>query len=86
MEGHNIVYPPWDQGQYADWEYVKFANYIGYSDSIINKLLLILSLLVFTSCVAVGPKCTYTQDGTKISSVVWFYKDKPIDLDKINCN
>ena len=28
-----------------------------------KKLLLILSLLAFTSCVAVGPRCTYTQEG-----------------------
>ena len=55
--------------------------------SIIKKIFLILSLLAFTSCVAVGPKCTYTQEGTKISSWVWFYgNDKPIDLDKNNCN
>jgi len=54
--------------------------------SIIKKIFLILALLAFTSCVAVGPRCTYTQDGTKISSVVWLYKDKPIDLDKMNCN
>ena len=52
----------------------------------IKKLILILSLLAFTSCVAVGPRCTYTQEGTKISSWIWFYKDKPVDLDKINCS
>jgi hypothetical protein len=51
-----------------------------------KKLLLLLSLLAFTSCVAVGPKCTYTQEGTKIESWLWFYKDKPADLDKMNCN
>ena len=52
-----------------------------------KKLLLILSLLAFTSCVAVGPKCTYTQEGTKISSYVWVFNgDKPVDLDKNNCN
>ena len=52
-----------------------------------KKLLLILSLLAFTSCVAVGPKCTYTQEGTKISSWIWIYgSDKPADLDKMNCN
>ena len=50
------------------------------------KTLLILSLLAFTSCVAVGPKCTYTQEGTKISSWIWIYGDKPVDLDKMNCN
>tara|TARA_R100001377_G_scaffold27481_1_gene14743 strand:- start:63 stop:227 length:165 start_codon:yes stop_codon:yes gene_type:complete len=52
----------------------------------INKLLLILSLLAFTSCVAVGPKCTYTQEGTKIESWIWFTKEVPVDLDKMNCN
>jgi hypothetical protein len=51
-----------------------------------KKLFLLLSVLAFTSCVAVGPKCTYTQEGTRISSWLWFYKDKPIDLDKMNCN
>ena len=51
-----------------------------------KKLLLITLLLTFTSCVSIGKKCTYTQDGTKLSSYVWFYKDKPIDLDKNNCN
>jgi hypothetical protein len=51
-----------------------------------KKLFLLLSLLAFTSCVAVGPKCTYTQEGTRISSWLWFYKDKPVDLDKMNCN
>jgi hypothetical protein len=48
-------------------------------------ILLILSLFVLTSC-AIGPKCTYTQEGTRISSWLWFYKDKPADLDKMNCN
>ena len=51
-----------------------------------KKLLLILSLLVFTSCVAVGPKCTYTQEGTKIKSWLWFTKEIPVDLSKNNCN
>ena len=51
-----------------------------------KKLLLILSLLAFTSCVAVGPRCTYTQEGTKISSYVWFTKEVPVDLSKENCN
>jgi hypothetical protein len=52
-----------------------------------KKLLLLLSLLAFTSCMAVGPKCTYTQDGTKISSYVWVFQGgKPIDVDKMNCN
>jgi len=52
-----------------------------------KKLLLILSLLAFTSCVAVGPKCTYTQEGTKIESWLWLFKgEKPVDIDKMNCN
>ena len=51
-----------------------------------KKLLLILSLLVFTSCVAVGPRCTYTQEGTKLYSWIWFTKEIPVDLSKDNCN
>jgi len=52
-----------------------------------NKLFLVLALLLFAlSACSVGKKCTYTQDGTKLSSYVWFYNgDKPIDLDKNNC-
>ena len=52
----------------------------------INKLVLILALFFVVSACSVGKKCTYTQDGTKLSSWVWFYKDKPIDLDKNICN
>ena len=58
----------------------------------INKLLLILSILILCQACALGTlgslgkKCAYTQDGTKVSSWFWFYKDKPIDLDKNNCN
>ena len=57
-----------------------------------NKILLILSILILCQACALGTlgsfgkKCTYTQDGTKVSSWFWFYKDKPIDLDKNNCN
>jgi ABC-type glycerol-3-phosphate transport system substrate-binding protein len=51
-----------------------------------NKLFLVLALLFALSACSVGKKCTYTQEGTKISSWVWFYGDKPIDLDKNNCN
>ena len=51
-----------------------------------NKLYLVLALLFALSACSVGKKCTYTQDGTKISSWIWFYgSDKPIDLDKNNC-
>ena len=52
-----------------------------------NKLYLVLALLFALSACSVGKKCTYTQDGTKISSYVWFFQgDKPIDLDKNNCS
>jgi len=54
--------------------------------SIIKKIFLVLALLAFTSCVAVGPRCTYTQEGTKLSSWVWFTKEIPVDLSKENCN
>ena len=54
---------------------------------LMNKIYLILALLFALSACSVGQKCTYTQDGTKLSSWVWFYgSDKPIDLDKNNCN
>ena len=50
-----------------------------------NKLCLGLALLFALSACSVGKKCTYTQDGTKLTSYVWFYNgDKPIDLDKNN--
>jgi len=52
-----------------------------------NKLYLVLAILFALSACSVGKKCTYTQDGTKLSSYVWFFNgDKPIDLDKNNCN
>ena len=57
-----------------------------YQGAIMNKLFLILLLLAFTSCVAVGPRCTYTQEGTKLSSWIWFTKEIPVDLSKENCN
>ena len=54
--------------------------------SIIKKLFLIVAVVALSSC-SVGKKCTYTQDGTKISSYVWFFSEgKPIDLDKNNCS
>ncbi len=54
---------------------------------LMNKMYLVLALLFALSACSVGKKCTYTQDGTKLSSYVWFYNgDKPIDLDKSNCN
>ena len=54
-----------------------------------NKLFLVLVLLfALSACsVSLGKRCTYTQDGTKISSWVWVYSaGKPIDLDKSNCS
>ena len=54
---------------------------------LMNKIYLVLILLFTLSACSVGKKCTYTQDGTKLSSYVWFYNSgKPIDLDKNNCN
>jgi hypothetical protein len=51
-----------------------------------KNLFLIVALLALTSC-AIGPKCTYTQEGTKIESWFWFLKNgKPSDLDKMNCS
>jgi hypothetical protein len=51
-----------------------------------KKLYLILALLFALSACTVGQKCTYTQEGTKISSYVWFTKEVPTDLSKNNCN
>ena len=51
-----------------------------------NKLFLVLAILFTLSACSVGQKCTYTQDGTKISSYVWFTKEVPIDLSKDNCS
>ena len=51
-----------------------------------KKLCLVFALLFVVSACSIGKKCTYTQDGTKLSSYVWFIQgDKPIDLDKNNC-
>jgi len=51
-----------------------------------KKICLVLALLFAVSACSVGKKCTYTQDGTKLFSWIWFYDKKPIDLDKNNCN
>jgi len=51
-----------------------------------KNLHLVLALLFTLSACSVGQKCTYTQEGTKISSWIWIYSDKPVDLDKMNCN
>ena len=53
--------------------------------SIIKKIFLILALVALSSC-SIGQKCTYTQDGTKLSSWIWFTKEVTIDLSKDNCN
>ena len=51
-----------------------------------NKVILILILLFGLNACAIGPKCTYTQEGTKLSSWFWFTKEVPVDLRKENCN
>ena len=39
-----------------------------------NKLFLVVALLFALSACSVGKKCTYTQEGTKISSWIVVYK------------
>jgi len=52
-----------------------------------NKVFIFLIMIFVLTACSVGQKCTYTQEGTKISSWVWYLPDgKPIDLDKNNCN
>ncbi len=50
-----------------------------------KKILFIIVLFTLSAC-TVGQKCTYTQEGTKISSWVWFTQEVPVDLSKNNCN
>ena len=50
----------------------------------INKIFLILALFALSAC-SVGKKCVVTDEGNVVSSYVWFYKDKPAELDKMNC-
>ena len=50
-----------------------------------KKLYQVLALFALSAC-SIGQKCTYTQEGTKISSYVWFTKEVPVDLSKDNCN
>ena len=52
---------------------------------LMNKLFLVLALLFALSACSVGKKCVVTDEGNVISSYVWFYNDKPAELDKINC-
>ena len=54
--------------------------------SIIKKIFLVLALVALSAC-TVGQKCTYTQEGTKISSWFWITDGEiPVDLSKDNCN
>ena len=51
---------------------------------LMNKIFLILALFALSAC-SVGKKCVVTDEGNVISSYVWFYSDKPTELDKMNC-
>ena len=51
----------------------------------VSKIYLVLALLFALSACSVGKKCVVTDEGNVVSSYVWFYKDKPAELDKINC-
>ena len=52
-----------------------------------NKFYLVLDLLFALSACSIVPKCTYTQEGTKISSWFWVFSgEKQADIDKNNCN
>ena len=51
---------------------------------LMNKLFLILAFFALSAC-SVGKKCVVTDEGNVISSYVWFYNDKPAELDKMNC-
>ena len=50
-----------------------------------NKIYLIVALFFVLSACSVGKKCGVTDEGNVVSSYVWFYKDKPAELDKMNC-
>ena len=51
-----------------------------------NKIILVLILLFGVSACTIGHKCTYTQEGTKLSSWFWFTSEVPVDLSRNNCN
>ena len=54
---------------------------------LMNKIYLVLALLFALSACSVGPKCLYTDEGTRVSSWVWFFNgEKPAEIDKLNCN
>ena len=51
-------------------------------------LILVLGIMLGNcSGMSIGKKCVYTQEGTKVWSWLWVYKDgpKPADIQKINC-
>ena len=51
-----------------------------------KKIVLILVLLILSGC-AIGKKCLYTDEGTVVSSYVWFFPNGlPAEIDKLNCN
>ena len=51
-----------------------------------NKILIIISLIFLCGCsVSIGEKCLYTDEGTRVSSPVWF-GDKTVEISKENCN
>ena len=51
-----------------------------------KNICMMLALLFTLNACSIGQKCTYTQEGTKISSWLWFTKEVPADLSKENCN
>ena len=53
-------------------------NFLSYEKGIVR--------LQMAGACSIGQKCTYTQDGTKLSSWIWFTKEVPVDLSKDNCN
>ena len=54
---------------------------------LMNRIYLVLALLFALSACSVGTKCLYTDEGTRVSSWVWFINgEKPAEIDKLNCN
>ena len=52
----------------------------------VSKIYLVLALLFALSACSVGKKCVVTDEGSVVSSYVWFFKNgKPAEIDKINC-
>jgi len=51
-----------------------------------NKILIIISLIFLCGCsVSIGERCLYTDEGTRVSSPIWF-GDKTVEISKENCN